>query len=221
MCLPTWWSRPRFTPTLLLLLCGISAASGIRVSAAPAPPATLNEYEIKAAAFYNVITFTNWPREAFLSPRAPLVVGILGSGPVAALIERVVAGESWRGRRIVIEHYSSLRTMKPCHVLYVAESERDRWANIRAQCEKRPVLAVSDGENFAASGGNVQLAIEQNKLRIFVNLAATRACGIELSSNLLHLSTIVGPTPDPIGTPRSGLQWVPLATVEFCVAMTH
>lgn len=198
-------------------LAGVIPAAG--APAASPSPAALNEYEIKAAAFYNIIAFTNWPSSAFASPDSPLVVGIVGDGPIASLIERVLRNETWRGRKIVLRQNADGRTVPICHVLFIARSQRANWAAIRAECHNHPILAVSDGDNFAAEGGNVQLAIEQRKLRILVNLAATRANGLQLSSNLLHLSTIVGPEPDPSDSPHSGLRPPPLEGYAYALAM--
>jgi hypothetical protein len=200
------------------LLLAFAAGPG-RAAPSP-PPAALSEAEIKAAAFYNIITFTNWPNTAFATPDSPLVVGIVGEGPIAPLIERLIAGETWRGRKIAVRHYATNRDIGLCHALFIAHSQRGNWASIRSQCNNRPVLAVSDSANFAEQGGSVQLAIEQNKLRILVNLAATRANGLQLSSNLLHLSTIVGPLPDPLDAPHSGLRTAPLdESFAVCLAL--
>lgn len=222
MCLHARWSRPRLTPNLLtlLILFTFVGSGSVGLRADSATP-RLDEYQIKAAAFFNVIAFTNWPRDAFHDADSPLVIGIVGHGPVADWIERLVAGENWRGRRIVVDHFASLNAIKSCQALYVAQSAREHWSAIRAQCENRPTLAVSDVDDFAAKGGNVQLAIQQNKLRIFVNLATTRATGIQLSSNLLHLATIVGPTPAPDPSPPSGLRFSPLTGIQFCLALIN
>lgn len=220
MCLHARWSRPRPTPTLpILLLLFALLGSASTCARADSTHVTLDEYQVKAAAVYNVIAFTNWPRDAFPEADSPLVIGIVGRGPVADWIGRLVAGETWRGHRIVVDRFPSIGEIRPCHVLYVAQSERGHWNDIRALCAHRPTLAVSDVDNFAVTGGNVQLAIQQNKLRIFVNLATTRATGIQLSSNLLHLATIVGPTPTPESSPRSGLRFSPLSDLKFCLAL--
>ena len=182
-------------------------------------PRVLNEHEIKAAAFYNVLAFTNWPSEAFSSPEAPLVVAIVGQGPIETLLEKLVAGESWRGRRIVINRYLTPPVQKPAHVVFVARSQHANWEELRNQCANRPVLTVSDRPNFAIDGGGVQLAIEQNRLRILVNLSATKTSGLQLSSNLLHLAKIIGPMPDPVDDPHSDLRTLPLSGVLLSLAM--
>jgi hypothetical protein len=206
-----------YSKFLALTLAGLLASVVISYAE---PPAPLNENEIKAAAFYNVLAFTNWPSEAFSSPDAPLVVAIIGHGPTSDLLDKIVNGETWRNRRIVVEHHDTAGALGPCQVVYIARSAQANWPKIRTLCANRPVLTVSDAPNFANSGGNVQLAIEQSRLRIFVNLATTRSNGLQLSSNLLHLAKIIGPIPDP-RTPQSGLQLSPLDGLTLCLAQTR
>jgi hypothetical protein len=204
--------RSRLAAVVLLgVLCGSKA--GVAAQA----PNSATENQVKAAAVYNVIAFTDWPTEAFPSSDAPLVLGILGEGPIATLLDQFIRGEKWRGHPIVIERYASIREMQNCHVLFVARSQAANWSTIREGCGDRPILAVSDGDGFAAHGGHVQLVIADNKLRILVNLAATRAGRLQLSSGLLHLATIIGPAPDAPREPHSGL--LPAGASRFCVAL--
>jgi hypothetical protein len=198
----------------LRLLVGFAVLAGTGITWAA--PVALSEDETKAAAFYNVLAFTNWPSEAFASPDAPLVIAIAGHGPIAALFDKIVAGETWRDRRIVVDHYESARQVKSCHVLFIAQSEQANWAKIKPLYANRPILTVSDAANFATLGGNVQLAIEQNHLRILVNLSTTSANGLKLSSNLLHLATIIGPIPNPS---QSGTRLSPLDGTAVCLAL--
>lgn len=171
---------------LFLSLPGRPAAAG-----APAP-VTSREAEIKAAALYNIIAFTGWPAEAFSSPEAPLVIGVLGVGPVEALLGRMVDNETWHGRRIVLEHYARASDIKRCHVLFIAQSEQARWTTVRGVVSGRPVLTVCDLENFVRQGGIVQFTVERNKLRLRVNLGAARQSNLRISSNVLRLAEIVG-----------------------------
>jgi hypothetical protein len=194
----------------------VGAAIFLPITSQSAPSLAFNEYETKAAAFYNVLAFTNWPSEAFSSPDAPLVIAVAGHGRIASLLDKIVAGETWRNRKIVVEHYESARQVKFCHVLFIAQSEQGNWPKTRALYTNRPVLTVSDAANFATLGGNVQLAIEQNHLRILVNLSTTGANGLQLSSNLLRLATIIGPIPNP---PQSGTRLSPLDGTAVCLAL--
>src|SRR5689334_21720040 len=70
---------------------------------APVPIPASREYEIKAAALYDIIAFTEWPATSFGTAEAPLVVGIWGVGPVASLLGNAMGNETWRGRRVVLK----------------------------------------------------------------------------------------------------------------------
>lgn len=162
--------------------------------AGPLRPATtpaLEEFQIKAAALYNIIGFIEWPATAFASPESPLVVGVLGHGPTAALLSDFVEAETWRGRRVILRTLTSSSEAKTCHVVYIALSENGRWRTIRSQFAGKPILTVSDGENFARQGGIIQLATERNKLRLIVNLGVARATGLAISSKVLRLAEII------------------------------
>lgn len=160
----------------------------------PAPAPALEELQIKAAALSSIITFTEWPATAFASPESPLVVGVLGHDPTAALLTDFVANEIWQGRGVVLRTLASPSEAKTCHAVYIAHSENGRWRTLSAQFAGKPILTISDGENFARQGGIIQLAVERNKLRLIVNLGVARAAGLAISSKVLRLAEIIDET---------------------------
>lgn len=164
---------------------------------AAGPPAgaqrTATEPEIKAAATTNLISFVDWPATAFPSPDAPFIIGVLGQGPIAALLEDFLHGDVWRGRKIVLERYHRLEDARRCHVLFLGRSEHSRWPAVRAALDGRPILTISDAPNFARAGGIVQLVIEQNKLRLTINRGVARAAQLEISSKVLRLAEVLDP----------------------------
>jgi hypothetical protein len=154
------------------------------------------EHEIKAAALYNIVGFVDWPATSFPNPDAPLVVGVLGRGPIATLLGDFVTNETWHGRRVVLRQLDSSAEAKTCHVVFIARSERARWRSLSAEFARLPVLTVSDGEDFARQGGIIQFAIERNKLRLIVNLGIAKASGLTVSSKVLRLAEVID-TPTP------------------------
>jgi hypothetical protein len=147
------------------------------------------EHRLKAAAFFNIIAFTEWPATAFASEDSPLVVGMLGQGDVPALLEEFLAHETWRGRQISLRRLASPIEARTCHVVYVAEQRR--WGTLSRQIAGLPVLTVSDAENFAHQGGMIQFAMQRKKLRLVVNLRATRDCGLTISSKVLRFADVI------------------------------
>lgn len=63
----------RWLTLLLLLFAGAVSSS--------AQATTPQEYQIKAVFLFNFTQFVDWPPTAFVDPRTPLVIGVLGEDP--------------------------------------------------------------------------------------------------------------------------------------------
>jgi hypothetical protein len=184
--------QPRVMLPRLLRVC--TAGCILALFAAPFAVPAVNsnrEHQIKAAALYNIIAFTDWPETAFASPDAPLVLAIVGQGPIASLLGEFIENETWHGRRIQIRRVNSVAEARGCHVLFLARSAQGSWRNVGGQVAAQPILSVSDEGNFAREGGIVQLAIDRNRLLLIVNLAAARRAGISISSKVLRLAQVL------------------------------
>lgn len=160
------------------------------------PFATSNEYESKATALFNLLAFTEWPETAFSSADAPLVIAVFGRGQIAGALSEAIKGENWRGRPVVLDLNPSLPSSKTWHVVFVSRTEQERWPYLQKQVAGKPILTVGDAEGFAREAGIVQFTLEQGKVRLTVNLAAMRAAGLQISSGVLQLATVIGATPE-------------------------
>jgi hypothetical protein len=172
-------------------LQAVVALTGVAALTASAATSGVREHQITAAALYNIMAFTEWPGTAFASPDSPLVVGVLGNGPIAKLLEEFLANENWQGRRVVLRRLSNPAEVRFCHVLYVERSEQGRWPAMASGFARLPILTVSDTDHFARDGGVVQLAIERNKLQLVVNLGVAHGCGLTISSKVLRLANVI------------------------------
>lgn len=171
---------------------GLALAVSLAPCSMLASRTEVEEPAIKAAGLFKIISFVEWPPEAFASPTAPLVVGVLGSGPIADLLPAFAENETWHGRRVVLRGLPSAALAHECHVVFIARSAQTSWPYIRHQFARRPILVVSDASQFARAGGTVQLAIARNRLHLVINLGAVRSAGITISSKVLRLAEIVG-----------------------------
>ncbi len=180
----------------VVLASACAAASAPLAAPGPAPSRTVTgvsrEHEIKAAALYNIIAFTDWPSTAFATPETPLVIGVLGRGPVATLLGGMVENETWHGRKVVLQNFATPADIQSCHVVFIVGSERGGWPSMRNLFQGRPILTVADEEGFAQQGGVVQFSVDRNKLRLVVNLRSARANGITISSKVLRLAEVIG-----------------------------
>ncbi len=131
---------------------------------------------------------------SFSSPQAPIIIGILGDGPVAALLARTMNNESLRGRPLVIQRYATVQEIGTCHLLFVPRSAQPHWLVIQEIVRAKHLLTLSDVDRFAQNGGAVQVSVLGNKLRLIVNVGAVREARCTVSSKLLRLAEVMGET---------------------------
>jgi hypothetical protein len=168
----------------------------VTLAASPAALAQAagQEYQVKAVFLFNFVQFVEWPSTAFSSPEAPFRIGVLGDDPFAGALEAAVQGETVRQRALVIERASRIEALLGCHVVFVARSERALVGPILAATLGKPILTVGDMPDFARGGGIINFYLEGNKVRFEINRAAAQGNGLKLSSQLLGLARIVGPS---------------------------
>jgi len=179
-----WNGRGRFRLGAMALL-GAAWFSG------PAQAAVSREYEIKAIFLYNFAQFVDWPPGAFQDEHAPVVIGVLGEDPFGTSLDQAVRGETVNGRPLVVRRFSRIEDVATCHMLFVSRSETARLDRIMSALRGRNVLTVGDTEEFSLRAGMIRFVMENNKVRLRINVDAARAADLAISSKLLRPAEIV------------------------------
>jgi hypothetical protein len=184
--------RRRLHGLTVLLAALVAVPATARTAKGPhAEP--YGEYEVKAALLRNIVGLVEWPRGAFQAPDSDLSVCVLGEDPFGALLERTFENHGG-DRRVVIERFSSVRQMRPCHLMFISSSESRRASRILESLWGLPVLTVGDTPGFARSGGIVQMWVEERKVRLEINTYAAERAGIRIDRRLLALASGGTPT---------------------------
>jgi hypothetical protein len=170
---------------LLLSLCTL-----------PALLAQSREYPLQAAFLFNFAQFVEWPAQAFPATNSPIVIGILGEKNLfGSSLSDLTKGELVHGHPIEIRLFRSLEQIDTCHILFINPIPTDSLPPIIEQLRERPILTVSDMEDFAKKGGMIRFVTVQNKIRFRINVQAAKEAGLVLSSKLLRLSELVQEPP--------------------------
>ncbi len=157
----------------------------------PAQSSAIPEYRVKATFLFQFTQFVDWPRNAFSSQQAPLVIGILGEDPFGTFLDETVRDEKINGHPIVAERYQRLENIKNCQVLFVSQSEANQIGEILAAVRGRSTLIVGDANGFADRGGMIQFVTVENRIHLRINLAAAKAANLTISSKLLRPATVI------------------------------
>lgn len=177
-----------FLTALALVAAGAGWGAPATVAAQAAPA---DEYRVKAVFLFNFAQFVEWPPEAFPSPEAPLVIGLLGTDPFGSSLDETVRGENVNGHPLVIRRFARVGDVADCHILFVGRDEGGRLAQILGALKSREILTVGEIQGFAERGGMIGFVTDRNRIRLAVNVEASDDSRLKLSSKLLRAATIV------------------------------
>ena len=176
---PTLW--------LALLFCLIFLV----LNAFAADPQRLSESQIKAGFVFNFTRFVDWPASAFGTPASPFLVCVVGAAPLAGLLVETAVGKAVGGRILTIKSMKPTEDLRTCQVLYLGATEERQTARILEGVKGSSVLTVSDIPRFAPAGGMIGFFIQENKVKLEINLEAATHEGLRVSSKLIAISRLV------------------------------
>lgn len=156
-----------------------------------AQPAATKEYQLKAVFLFNFSQFVEWPTNAFTDSQSPITIGVLGTDPFGSSLDDTVRGEKVNGRPLVVQRYGRVEDIKDCHIIFISQSEEGRLEQILENLKGRSILTVADTDQAARRGVMIRFVMENNKIRLRINLASARTAGLTISSKLLRPATIV------------------------------
>lgn len=179
-----------FLRTLWLRLCITSCLflAGSNVSYADLPIA--EEYQVKAVFLLNFASFITWPPSAFASPSAPFNICILGEDPFGVEVDITVENEKIEGHAVAVQRLSNLKNTTPCQILFISQSEKDNLTNFLTALQQRPILTVSDNDEFVKNGGMIQFFKQGTKVRFLVDPSNVKGVGLQVSGNLLRIAKL-------------------------------
>jgi hypothetical protein len=168
---------------LLLLLCWCSAAFAATVP---------SEYQVKAVFLFNFTHFVEWPADAFASPHAPFVIGVLGQDPFGNALDEAVRGETVNGHPLLVQRYSSIADLKPCHILFIDRSIDGEMEKALATLGRQRTLTVSDLDSATPRAVIIRFLTDNQKIRLQINVDSARNAGLTISSKLLRPAQVIG-----------------------------
>jgi len=151
------------------------------------------EYQLKAVFLFNFTQFVEWPPNTFSDPERPLVIGVLGKNPFGNYLNEAVVNEKVNNHPLVVHYYNSIEEVKTCHILFINLSEANKLEQAVTSLKERSILTVSDSPDFPKQGGMIRFYTSNNKIKLQINLEASKAANLVLSSKLLRLAEIFSP----------------------------
>jgi hypothetical protein len=137
---------------------------------------------VKAEYVLRFIQYVVWPRDTFLSLKAPIVVGIVGDEGLSTELRRLSANRDPQGRSVTVRALSANEPLLELNVVFFAPAE-----NLRQLIASVPgsVLIVTESEGALAAGSVINLIPREERLLFEVNLEAARSRSLTIRAALL------------------------------------
>ena len=182
--------RTRFACLAALLLAAHFPPANRTVYAGQSP----TEYQVKAAYLFNFLKFVEWPGDPAADPNGKWLIGFVGDSLVGDELTHLVEGKNVLGRDLQVKKYQAADNLRGCNILFIGESEKKRLPSILAALRGYSVLTVADIDNFIGSGGMVQFVVKDARVRVVIDVGATRRARLRVSSKLMALARAVTAT---------------------------
>ena len=176
-----------------LLLSFFAASTDFAADSAPKKPVT--ELQVKAALVFRVAKFINWPAQAFGSASDPFVTCVASHTDAASRAFDDLQGKLLGGRTLVVRRVTGdMLDLRQCHAVFFPADSGSDVDYALGKLEGTPVLTIGEDEAFIKRGGMLALVTRDQRVRFSINLGVTKHAGLEVSSQLLQLATVVGST---------------------------
>lgn len=154
------------------------------------------EYEIKAAFLYNLGNYLRFPANVLSDSdtEQSFFICILGRDPFQQNIDSAAEDEKIQGHQVTVKRLQRVQEAEGCHLLFISDSERTRLKPLFQALGRRPILTVSDIDDFIEQGGMLKFYNDSNKIRLALDLEKVRAVDIKPSANLLKIVKLYGDT---------------------------
>jgi YfiR/HmsC-like len=179
------------TAVRLILVLTSGAPWVLGAEPAQAQAQAVEEYRLKAAFVSSFAGFVEWPQDVLKSSGASIVICVLGENPFGPALDQAVIGKSVQDRKLSARGISGVQQATGCQILFISSSERKHFRSILKDPQLSGVLTVGDTGNFTAEGGIIGLEVEDDRIRILINLGAAEQGRVRISSRLLSLARIV------------------------------
>ena len=179
--------RRRYLRVLLCFAAGVAAAA----SAFAQREAT--EAGVKAAFLYKFANYIEWPANAFASPSAPLVIGVMGSEEIAAELERLVPGRNVNGHPVAVKRLKSGESASGVHIVFVGREQGGAAAAVHAAREQGALTVTETERGLEATGSAINFVSGGERVAFEVSLESAEKSGVRISSRMLAVAKRVVP----------------------------
>lgn len=152
----------------------------------------IEEYKLKAIFFQKFALFIDWPESCAMNDTTtPFILGIYGKNPFGDELTKLYQSQTIKNKPVEIRHLKKATELVDCHLVFLSLANQYELKRILEITRYKPVLTISDTEDFAKKGVMINFYLNEKKLGFEINQAAARMAGLIFNFRLLRLARIV------------------------------
>ncbi len=149
------------------------------------------EYQVKAAFVFHFVQLVDWPSDAPNGSEQPVSLCLFDDEPNRKEFESIIDGKSFGDRVLRVRMVHQQQDIRGCSILFLSRDEIRRQNEALRDLQGQPVLTIGETDNFLKDGGMIRFHLEDGRVRFDINLPASDAAKLRISSRLLLLASQV------------------------------
>lgn len=150
----------------------------------------LYEQKIKAGIVYNFLKFTDWPADVIAKNGGKLNICLFGGDPFDGYLFPL-RGKTAQQYVISITQIGEVTQTADCNMVFIHHNEENTLPRLFEFLQEKPVLTISDINNFAYLGGMVEMVKEEERVNLYINETVARNAGINIQHRILKMAKLV------------------------------
>ena len=147
---------------------------------------------IKSGYVYNITKFITWPMNAFNFSVSPFILGVFGDKSIGSPLVQTLREKKIRGRDWKLDFYRIPEEIRNCHLVLITGVSTEQAGLLISFLKQKYILTIGDNiPNFCELGGLLNIVGTVPDLGFEINLEAFKLAKLEISQELIDLSTII------------------------------
>lgn len=149
-----------------------------------------SDYKVKAIFIEKFTHYIKWPENLINDDTiASVIICVYGESNFYDVLNDTYKNKKILGRQVVIKQIFKTENLPDnCKILFVPECGFKKLHEILRVTRNKPILTISDTENYAATGILINFIIIDNKIHFEINKYAVINSGLEFDFRLIKIA---------------------------------
>jgi hypothetical protein len=149
-------------------------------------PAKSQDEKLKAIFVYNFTKYVNWPDKS-----GNFVITVIGKSAISAEIMSIASKKMVGNSLIEVKVVNAPEEITESHIVYIPASKTSALAAIKQKSADYHYLVITEKPDACRSGSCINFTIRDGKLSFEISKVNMESYGLEVSSDLVKLGTVV------------------------------